>query len=199
MTGTYRFQNGFSGITDMPVEFQKNRDYNLIGLKNLYCFLDDILIVSKRSKDHKQYVFNCLKSLDEENLRTKLRKCQFAKLEIDWLGFHFPQAFILPIKSKTSAILSLEAPKRVKKLRSFLRSVHYISKFIPSFAQISHPLRPLLKKLTKFIWTETNENCFFEITNRIAIAANNCHNNPQLDAGVKCYASLPGSVMPLNK
>ena len=31
----------------MPAEFQKAMDYNLIGLKNTYCFLDDNLIVSE--------------------------------------------------------------------------------------------------------------------------------------------------------
>ena len=45
MTGTYRFQTQFFGLTDMPEEFQKAMDYTLIFLKNTYCFLDDILIV----------------------------------------------------------------------------------------------------------------------------------------------------------
>ena len=49
MTGTYRFQTRFYGFTDMPAEFQKAMDYTLIGLQNTYCFLDDILIVSKGS------------------------------------------------------------------------------------------------------------------------------------------------------
>ena len=35
MTGTYRFQTGFYGLTDMPAEFQKAMDYILIGLKIL--------------------------------------------------------------------------------------------------------------------------------------------------------------------
>ena len=49
MTGTYRFQTGFYGLTDMPNESQEAMDYTLIGLQNIYCFLDDILIVSKGS------------------------------------------------------------------------------------------------------------------------------------------------------
>ena len=57
MTGTYRFQTRFYDLTDMPAEFQKAVDYALVGLKNTYCFLDNILIVSKRSgAEHKQYV-----------------------------------------------------------------------------------------------------------------------------------------------
>ena len=69
-TGTYRFQTGFNGLMDMTAEFQTAMDYTLIGLKNTFHFLDDILILSKGSEEEqKQYVMNCLKQLDDENLR----------------------------------------------------------------------------------------------------------------------------------
>ena len=140
MTGTYRFQTGFYGLTDMPAEFQKAMDYTLIGLENTYCFLDDILIVSKGSlNSHKNYVMKCLQRLDDEKLRINLPKCHFGKLEYDWLGYHISQEGISPLESKTAAILALDAPKTLKKLRSFLGSVHYIGKFIPNLAQIGHP------------------------------------------------------------
>ena len=80
MTGTYRFKIDFYGLTDMPAEFQKAMDYTSIGLKNTFCFLDDILIVSKFSEeDHFQLVKYCLKKLDSNNLRINLPKCHFAK------------------------------------------------------------------------------------------------------------------------
>ena len=83
MTGTYRFKTGFNGLADMLVEFQKAMDYTLIGLKNTFCFLDDILIVSKVSdEDHFQLVIGCLKKIDADNLRTNLPKCHFSKQEI---------------------------------------------------------------------------------------------------------------------
>ena len=84
-------------------------------LKNTYCFRGDILVVSKGSeKDHKRYVMSCLQRLDAKNLRINLSKCHFAKLEIDWLGYHISQSGILPIESQTSAILALEAPKTLQ-------------------------------------------------------------------------------------
>ena len=193
MIGTYRFQTGFYGLTDMPAEFQKAMDYTLIGLKNTYCFLDDILIVGKGSlEEHKSYVMNCLERLDDENFRINLAKCHFGKSEIDWLGYHSSQSGISPLERKTAAQLSLEAPKTLKKLRSFLGSVHYIGKFIPNLAQISQPLRPLLTKSSKFIWTAEHENCFIEIKNCIANATANNHYNPQLETRVKCDTSRSG-------
>ena len=46
-TCMYRFKTGFYGSTDMPKEFQKAMDNTLQGLSGVFCFLDDILIVSK--------------------------------------------------------------------------------------------------------------------------------------------------------
>ena len=60
---TYRFIIGFYGLTDMPAALQKIMDYTLVGLKNAHCFLDDIIKVSRGSKeDHLKFVYNCLKN-----------------------------------------------------------------------------------------------------------------------------------------
>ena len=184
----------------MHAELQKAIDYTLIVLKNTYCFFDDILIVSKRSeKEHKHFILNFLKRLDEENLRINLPKCHFSKLKIDWLGYHISRSGISPLGSKTSAILALEAPQKLNKLRSFLGSVDCISKFIPNFAQVSHPLRLLLKKSSNFIWTDLYKNCFSEIKNRIANATEKNHYNPQLETRVKCDASRSDLVAALEQ
>ena len=49
-TGTYRFLRGFYGLADMPAEFQKAMDRTINHAKNTFCFLDDIVIVSKGSE-----------------------------------------------------------------------------------------------------------------------------------------------------
>ena len=74
-------------------------DCTLIGLEIKYRFLNDNLIVSKGSeeKKYKQVVINCLKSFNEENLRTDLHNGHFAILENDWLVYHFSQLGISPI------------------------------------------------------------------------------------------------------
>ena len=150
-TGTYRFITAFYGLTHMPVAFQKVMDYTLVGLQNTHCFLDDIIVVSRGSKEeHLKLVYRCLKKLDEDNLRINLYKCHFAKTEIEWLGHKFTQSGIAPLESKTAANLSLSAPKNLNQLRLFLGSLHYLGKFIPKLSQLCHPLRSLLKKNTKF-------------------------------------------------
>ena len=192
-TVTYPFETGFYGLTDMPAEFQKAMDYTLVGLTNIYCFLDDIIVVSKNSKEsHIKYVYSCLRKLEADNLRINLSKCHFAKYQINWLGFTFTQSGVKPIESKTAAIAEIKAPKTLKQLWSFLGRVHHLSKFIPNLAKICHPLRPLLKNNEKFIWTENHQTQFEKIKTTIANATENTRFNPTLETRVKCYASRHG-------
>ena len=192
-TGTYIFKTGLYGLTDMPAEFQKAMDYTLVSLQNTYCFLDDIIIVSTGTEtDHLAYVTKCLKKLDDDNLRVNLQKCHFAKTEIEGLGYKFTQTGISPLESKTAAILTIPPPTTLKRLRSFLGSVLYIGKFIPHSAQLCHPLRPLLKKSIKFVWTEEHTQHFNLIKEKIANSTENTHYNQDFDVRVKCDASRSG-------
>ena len=63
-TGTHRFLTGFFCLADLPAEFQKAMDRTINHAKNTFCFLDDILIVSKRSEtEHGKLVETVLKKL----------------------------------------------------------------------------------------------------------------------------------------
>ena len=89
-------------------------DYTLVGLSNTYCFLDDIIVVSKGTKELLlKYVYKCLQKLDADNLRINLSKCHFAKHQINWLGFTFSQNGVKPIEIKTAAIAEIKAPKTI--------------------------------------------------------------------------------------
>ena len=116
-TGTYRFLTGFYGLTNMQAEFQKAIDCTLIGLKNTFAFLDDILIALRGTKeDHLTFVYKCLKRVYEEGLAVTLRKCKFAQHEIEWVGFLINGDGAVPLCDKTEALLAIERPKSFTKL-----------------------------------------------------------------------------------
>ena len=74
-TGTYQFQTGFYGLTDMPAKIQKAIDLTLRNCSYIYAYLDDILILTKGSIDiHKQKLQTFLQKLDGENLAISLDK-----------------------------------------------------------------------------------------------------------------------------
>ena len=190
--GYVSFKNGILWSYGYAGRVSKG-DGLLVGLSNTYCFLDDIIVVSKSNKEsHLKFVYKCLQKLDADNLRISLSKCHLAKHQINWLGFTFSQSAVKPIESKTAAIAEIKAPKTLKQLRSFLGSVHHLSKFIPKLAKICHPLRPLLKKSEKFIWNENHQTHFEHIKTTIANATENTHFNPTLETRIKCDASRQG-------
>ena len=49
ITEKYQFLTGFYGLGDMPSEFQRVMDSTLATIPFTNCYLDDILIASKRS------------------------------------------------------------------------------------------------------------------------------------------------------
>ena len=174
----------------MPAEFQKAIDCTLAGLNITFCFLDDILIVIRGGiEQHLDLVRKCLIKLDQENLRINLAECHFAKDKIEWLGHSITQTGITPLSNKTDAVKKLPSPTNLKKLRSFMGSLHHLGKFIPNLSQLCFPLRPLLKKNTKFIWTDDHEEQFKLIKAKIAETTENKHFIPDLETRIICDAS----------
>ena len=63
----------------MPAKFQKAVDLTLTNCTNTYAYLDDILVVTKRTKElHQQKLKAVLDKLDEENQAISIEKCKFA-------------------------------------------------------------------------------------------------------------------------
>ena len=89
----------------MPAAFQIVMDCTLVRLNSIHCFLDDIIIVSRGSKEeHQKLVYKCLKKLDDDNLRINLPKCHLATAELEWFCHKFTQSGTAPLETKTAAI-----------------------------------------------------------------------------------------------
>ena len=139
MTGAYQFKTGFYGWTDMPAEFQKALVCTLTRPKNTFCFLDDILIVSRvRLENQLDLVRKCLIKLDEENLRINLAKCHFAKGRIEQLGHRILQSGITLLSNKTAAIQQPTSPTNLQKAAIFKRSVQHLCNLIPNLSQLCY-------------------------------------------------------------
>ena len=148
---------------------------------------------------------NVLEKLDKENLALKLSKCEFFQNEVNWLGHKLSLDGISPKITKTEAILKLSPPSSLKQLRSFLRSINHLAKFIPNPANLTDKLRPLLreenekKKLKsvkiqgkKIEWEEKHSEIFESIKAAVANITNIHYYDPKLATRVKCDASHSG-------
>ena len=162
-TGTYLFMTNFYGLSVMPTEFQKVMDNLLAKFREVFVFIDDILIVIKGTKqDHIEKVREILKTLDAAKLQLKAGKCNSAKQEIEWLGFKLTSHGILPVNSKVQELTEQLRPTNLKELRSFFGAVNQFNKFIPDLATNCFPFRSILKKDAIWNWTDVHEKALKE-------------------------------------
>ena len=154
-TGTYRFETGFYGLTTMPAEFQWVMDSILLGYPHEHAFTDAILVVTKGSEvEHIATVEKIVKKLDKENMSLKLTKCKFAqKEECEWLGHKIRHTGVTPLIRESEPIEALNSPRTLTHLKSVMGSIHSLHKYLPVLAESSAPLRPLLSRKNKYVWT----------------------------------------------
>ncbi|XP_074314249.1 uncharacterized protein LOC141649458 [Silene latifolia] len=68
------------------------------------------------------------------------------------------------------AMVEWESPKNVNEVRSFLGLAGYYRQFVHDFSKIARPMTQLMKKESKFIWTEACEAAFQELKKRLTTA-----------------------------
>ncbi|KAJ9509034.1 hypothetical protein QJQ45_001509 [Haematococcus lacustris] len=86
--GHYEYLVLCFGLTNAPATFQAEMNRIFADYINdfVVVYLDDILIYSKSAADHAKHLELVLKRLREHELYAKLKKCDFNKPEVNFLG-----------------------------------------------------------------------------------------------------------------
>lgn len=84
--------------------------------------------------------------LQEHKLFVKKEKCEFAQIEIKFLGHKVNQGQVRMDEKKVQAILEWPAPRNMAKLQSFLGLMNYYRKFVKGYSKRVSPLTNLLRK-----------------------------------------------------
>ena len=100
---------------------------DLLGdLEYARTYIDDILITSNGTyEDHLAKVNEVLGRLGKSGFGANVRKCFFAKGELEYLGYWLTRKGIQPQPKKVEAILHLSPPKNKRQLRHFLGMVNF--------------------------------------------------------------------------
>ena len=104
----------------------------------------------------------------EHQLYAKFSKCEFWLKEVGFLGHVISREGIAADPTKVVTVTNWVAPTTVGEIRSFLGLAGYYRRFIENFSKIAKPMTELLKKDTKFNWTEECEASFQELKKRLA-------------------------------
>jgi hypothetical protein len=146
--GHYEFKVMPFGLTNAPATFQAMMNRVLVGLVDVCVvnLLDDILVYSNSLEEHVQHLEQVLERLEQHQLYAKLSKCEFAKSELEFVGFTVSADGLKPTPSKVQAVQDWPEPRSVKELRGFLGFCNFYRRFIGDYAAIAAPLTDLTKE-----------------------------------------------------
>lgn len=136
------------GIMNAPAGFQRFINSVLAQLGDEICvaYLDDILIFSKTFEDHRKNLKNVLQCLREQGIELNLKKCNFFKKEIRYLGRLISEEGYRPDPEDVKALDKCKVPPTdIGKLRSLLGFLGYYRTYIQNFSKKMKPVYDLLQ------------------------------------------------------
>lgn len=161
--GLFQFTVMPFGLHGAPATFQRLMDKVLQGCEECSAaYLDDVVIYSRTWEEHLSHLRKVLGKIQSAGLTLNLKKCEWAREEVRYLGYRLGQGKVRPQVDKVEAIRDCPRPRTKKEVRSFLGLAGWYRRFVPQFATIATPLTALTTKDQRnpVIWTKQCETAF---------------------------------------
>jgi len=153
----------YFGFSNAPATFQSMMNNilgDLIRIRLVMVYLDDILIFGTCFKEHRRLVKKVLKRLQFNDLYAKAEKCFFEQSSIKYLGIIISENKVQMDEEKLSGVLEWPVLTKVKQVQAFLGFANFYCRFIENFAKMSKPLSDLTKKDCTWNWGIEQQNAF---------------------------------------
>jgi len=123
-------------------------------------YVDDMVVKSPSHHQHAEGLSAVFSALRQYNLRLNPDKCVFGVDRGKFLGFMLTQRGIEANPEKCKAIIEMRSPTTIKEVQRLIGRLTAISHFLPKLAEQTQPIVQLLKKSTRFTWTDDCEQIF---------------------------------------
>ncbi len=153
------------GVKTMPAHMQHQMEELLKPTKRTP-FLDDLVIASETTEQHKKDVLEVLQVLtDNGRLRLKMKKCKFFKTEARILGFLINRDGVKMDPKKVKAIAEWPRPVDGKAMQRFMGAANFNREFSARFAELAAPLDSARSTKGAIEWTPEMERAFDALKN----------------------------------
>jgi len=123
-------------------------------------YVDDMVVKSPSHHQHAKDLPAVFSALRQYNLRLNPNKCVFGVDQGKFLGFMLTQRGIEANPEKCKAIIEMRSLTTIKEVQCLIGRLTAISRFLPKLAEQTQPIVQLLKKSTRFTWTDDCEQIF---------------------------------------
>ena len=161
--GRYCFRRLPFGISSATEQFQRRMQECLVGAEGVIIRTDDVLVKGNTQEEHDQNLDKALMLLDWAGVALNLSKCVISQSAVEYWGHRVSAEGIQPLQERTSAVADMPAPTDTTEIRRFLGMANQLGKFCKELAEVSAPLRELLKKDRSWVWGTAQEEAFQKI------------------------------------
>ena len=161
--GKFAFTRMPFGLKNAPAIFQRTME---VVLRRCYDYsapyIDDIVVFSGNGVEHIHHLREVLSALRQHGLTVNLRKCEFGKNQIEYLGHLIGNGELAVPSHRATAMAEFRQPRTKRQLRSFLGAASYYRRFIKDFAKYSSLLSPGTSKFAPGVveWNEGKLEAF---------------------------------------
>lgn len=132
-------------------------------------YLDDIIVYSKDIDSHYQNLSSVFTCLINSNLKVKLKKTNFFKRSLVFLGFQIGEFGISSDPLKLKVVKSFSYPNYVNSARPFIGFVSYFRHLVPNVSLIASPITSLFKKNFEFICGLEQQTAFNALKEKLLV------------------------------
>ena len=139
--GIYCYKVMPFGLKNVGVTYQRamQKIFDNVLHKYLECYVDDLVVKTKRKEDHLVDLRSVFNRLRKYQLKMNPRKCAFGVTSGKFLGFIVRHRSIEIDQSKIEAIQKMPEPKNLQELRGLQGKLAYVRRFILNLAGRCQP------------------------------------------------------------
>ena len=157
------------GISSASEVYQRKMNDILRDLDGVQCLIDDVLVYGKDKTEHDARLHSVLDRFRRANV-TLNDKCEFGVTQIKFAGHVISSDGISVDPNKLTAIINMTPPTDATGMRCFMGMVNQLAKFSSNIAELSAPLRDLLRKDREWVWDAAQQTAFDDVKQAIASA-----------------------------
>ena len=124
----------------------------------LEVYMDDMIVKSQQEVNHATHLKRVFEQTQKYNMRLNPEKCTFGVQAGKFLAFYLTKRGIEANPDKCQAFTKLPTPHSKKCIQTLNGMLTALSRFVAKSAQHVLPFFKLLRKETKFEWTDECEN-----------------------------------------
>ena len=158
-------------------------------VNNLVGYLDNTNIHSPNLEEHTQTVHHFLQRCREAGMMLNVKKCEFHKEQIDFLGVELLDKGFEMEQVKVDTIWEWQPPRMVRQVWEFTGFCNFYQRFVKNFAEVARPLHNLIRKEQKWEWGPRQQHTFQTLKDIICAAPVLIHLDPDKRFRVETDAS----------